>query len=169
MALLSLNVQFFFFPVSFLNLSAPFSHSNPSSLLYSLSPIKLSAFQLLSAIQPSALWHLHNHHSLLSGQYLKNLVGGGGQEGHAGEEFKFSYQKRPDFFFPCFVNYLLTDGRCPWLLHGKLILTNANLTPDLSKSGMSAFLLLPLYWKQVLLFIFLSSPCHLCMRAFQSD
>lgn len=45
--------QFFYFPVSFLNLSAPFSHSNPSSLfLFTLSNQALSAFQLLSATQP---------------------------------------------------------------------------------------------------------------------
>lgn len=64
--------QFFFFPVSFLNLSAPFSHSNLSSLfLFTLSNQALSAFQLLSATQPSALWHLCNHHSLFSGKYPK--------------------------------------------------------------------------------------------------
>lgn len=42
-----------------------------------------------------------------------------------------------DFFF--------TDGRCPWFLHRKLVLINTNLTPDLSKSDISDFLLLPLY------------------------
>lgn len=67
------------------------------------------------------------------------------------------------------MTFFFTDGRCPWFLHRKLILINTNLTPDLSKSDISAFLLLPLYWKQAFLFIFLSSACHLYLRPFQSD
>lgn len=46
------------------------------------------------------------------------------------------------------IIYLFVGARCPWLLLGKLILTNTNLILDLSKSDVSAFFslgLLPLY------------------------
>lgn len=82
-----------------------------------------------------------------------------------------SFTKEAFLFFVmtfCY-DFFFTDGRCPWFLHRKLVLINTNLTPDLSKSDISDFLLLPLYWKQASLFIFLSSSCHLYLRAFQSD
>lgn len=37
------------------------------------------------------------------------------------------------------IIYLFVGARCPWLLLGKLILTNTNLILDLSKSDVSAF------------------------------
>lgn len=98
------------------------------------------------------------------GNIQKYLVGGGGQEGHAGEEFKFSYQKRPDFF-SCFdIKCLLMEdvlGCCMESLFWEaqiLPLTFPSLAPQLFFSYLFAESKSPS-----------SSSCHLCMRAFQSD
>lgn len=67
--------------------------------------------------------------------------------------------------------YLFVGARYPWLLLGKLILTNTNCAPDLFKSDIAAFFSLsqlPLYWKQASLFIFLSSLDQAFLKWFMS-
>lgn len=91
---------------SFLNLSAPFSHSNYSSVCLSLpfsfySPFNHVFFDIFAATAP--FW------AGVCVDIQKYLVGRGVQGQHTGEEFKFSYQRFLVFFWLLLVYFLKQD------------------------------------------------------------